>query len=123
MMQLNRNLKRARAKGLTVIVAQPNELQIDIDKSKALELYGWQMYMLREAKLTKGWRVRILPSKSRGHAHILVTMPRKMRLIERILLQTLLGSDIKREMFNYLRAKRGSKLPIVLFRRPSHVQS
>lgn len=115
MKRLNANLRKARAKGFVVIEADSRTLQIDLDGARALRRYGWQFWQLEQAGITKGWRERLTESKSRGHVHVTIKLPNPMRIMERIALQSILGSDGKREGFNYVRAKKGSKCPIVFF--------
>lgn len=114
-MNLQKNLRRARLRGLVVVRPKENELQVDIDSHTSLRHYGWHYRMLMEAGLTRGWRPRIVTSKTKGHAHITIRLPRPMPLLERILLQSILRSDPHRETFNYIRAKKGSRTPIAFF--------
>lgn len=116
-MKLNANLRRARAAGLVVVPAKSNTLQLDLDGARAVRRYGWQYQLLARERLTRGWREKILPSKTAGHCHIIITLPRPLPLGTRIALQVLLGSDIKREMFNWIRGTKRSKFPVVLFER------
>ena len=113
--KLNSNLKKMRAKGFVVIEADSRTLQIDLDSARALRRYGWQYWQLEQNGITKGWRERLIPSKSRGHVHVYIRTPDAKPIMERIALQTILGADPKREEFNYIRAKKKSRSPIVLF--------
>ena len=121
MMKLNRNLTRERADGTRVILATPRTLQLDLDSPAAVRRYGWQWQLLKRAEMARGWREKILPSKTRGHVHIIITLPQPLPLGTRIALQALLGSDIKREMFNWIRGSKRSKFPVVLFERRKRV--
>lgn len=125
---------RAKHRGLVVVEPKPNQLQIDIDSARALRRYGLQFAILRRAGLTKGWREKITPSKKRGHVHITITIPERQLiniwsnrnapdLIFRICLQAILGSDLTREAFNYCRAVKGGKYPIVFFERGENGKS
>ena len=120
---LQGGLERARRRGLIVVEPKPNQLQIDIDSARALRRYGLQFAILRRAGLTKGWRERITPSKKRGHVHVTITIKDGLdfqgspNLIKRICLQAILGSDLTREAFNYCRAVKGGKYPVVFFER------
>ena len=114
-------LSRAKKRGLRVVEPRPNELQIDLDGARALRVYGMQFSTLRRAGLTAGWRERVTPSKSGGNrVHITITMPVRVDNFTRVLLQAILGSDIKREAFNYCRVKKGNKYPIVFFEKGHH---
>ena len=110
-------LQRARQSGWKVVQPLPNQLQLDLDGARALRRYGMQYSILRRQGLTKGWRERVKESKKRGHVHVVITMPSAVSDLERVALQAVLGSDIKREAFNYCRVKRRNKYPIVLFER------
>ena len=111
------NLKRARAKGWFIVEPGPNQLQLDLDGARALRLYGMQYAILRKAGLTKKWREKVLASKKPGHVHVVITMPRKIQNLERVALQAVLGSDVRREAFNYARVVKRNKYPIVFFER------
>jgi hypothetical protein len=130
---MNPNLLRARRRGQVAVEPKPNELQIDIDNPRALRRYGIIYAILYRHGIAKGWRERILPSRTRGHVHIIITMPDRRfcgkacrkhgkghkiyyPLLERIGLQAILCSDPSREAFNYCRAKLHHKYPVVLFR-------
>jgi hypothetical protein len=110
-------LTRARKLHWQIIEPKPNELQLDLDGARAMRLYGMQFSILRRAGLTKRWKEKIIPSKKAGHVHVVITMPNSIKNLERVALQAVLGSDIKREAFNYARVKRHNKYPIVLFKK------
>lgn len=110
-------LRRAKKLGWKIVEPKPNELQLDLDGSRAVRRYGMQFSILRKAGLTKGWREKLLPSKKSGHVHVVITIPKAVNNLERVALQAILGSDIKREAFNYSRVKKHNKYPIVLFKR------
>jgi hypothetical protein len=116
MNNLNPNFLRARRRGQVAVEPKPNELQIDIDNPRALRRYGIIYAILYRHGIAKGWRERILPSRTRGHVHIIITMRERRPLLERIGLQAILCSDPSREAFNYCRAKLHHKYPVVLFR-------
>lgn len=60
--------------------------------------------------------VEELSSKSKGHYHIIVTFDHALSMWERLALQSILGSDSKREILNCARALNGEGNPTVLFR-------
>lgn len=115
-MKLNRNLRRARSE-YVVIIPTDRELQIDLDGPEALRRYGWQFEMFKRNGLADGWKEKVLPSKTPGHVHVIITMPQPMKLKNRIAVQTILGDDIKRAAFNWIRACKRSRVPIALFRK------
>jgi hypothetical protein len=108
-------LKRALKSGLKIVEPKKNELQIDLDGARAVRKYGMQFSILRKAGLTKKWRETIQPSKKSGHVHVTIKLPSKINDLHRVLLQAVLGSDIRREAFNYCRVSKRNKYPIVFF--------
>lgn len=114
---LNRNIKKAKEKKLRVVEATPTTLQLDFDNIKSLRMFGWQWHTLKKVGLAKGWKARIINSKSRGHVHVYIYLRKALPLGTRIALQALLGSDLKRELYNWIRGCTGAKFPIVFFER------
>jgi hypothetical protein len=110
-------LKRALKSGLKVVQPKPNELQIDLDGARALRRYGMQFSILRKAGLARRWKEKIQPSKKPGHVHITITLPVKIDNVQRVALQAVLGSDIRREAFNFCRVVKRNKYPIAFFER------
>lgn len=110
-------LARARRSGWKIVEPAPNQLQLDLDGARAIRKYGMQWSILYRAGLTKGWKEKLQPSKKNGHVHVVITMPKAVDNLERVALQAVLGSDVKREAFNYCRVKKHNKYPIVLFRK------
>ena len=131
-------LERAKREGLRVIEPKHNELQIDLDNAKSILDYASAWFILqRNGIINRKWRARFMPSKKRGHAHVIVTMPKNWRiqflraipiagqswdtytveLLVKVGLQAILGSDRKREAFNLCRVVNGNKYPIALFRK------
>ena len=108
--------------GLRVVEPKANQLQLDLDSARALRKYGMQFSILKRAGLTKRWREKILPSKKSGHVHVVIDMPHGVSNLERVALQAVLGSDIRRECFNFARVKKRNKYPIVFFERSERVQ-
>jgi len=108
-------IKKAARENLIAIEPLPNQLQIDLDDAKALRLYGKQFSILERAGLTKGWKEHTLPSRHRGHCHIIITMPKNLNIELRVCLQAILGSDIQREAFNLARVLNKQRYPICLF--------
>jgi len=110
-------LRKAKNKGLRIIEPKANELQIDLDGIRAIHTYGLQYWILERGGLTKGWKGRMSVSRSnkKTHVHITITMPKNIDHFQRIALQAILGSDLRREAFNICRVTRGNKYPIVFF--------
>lgn len=110
-------LKRAAREKLTVVEPAQNELQIDIDSGRSLRKYSRQKEILDRAGITKGWKEKLNASRTPGHCHITITLPRPMPILERIGLAAILGDDPPRAAFNYARAKNKNSLPVVFFER------
>jgi hypothetical protein len=124
-------LQRAIQTGLRIIEPKPNELQLDIDSVGLLIFHEMQYSILEKAGITKGWKKKITKSKRGGsHLHVTITAPKNfgidnyffnrdvekiVNVLLRLLFQSLLGSDLKREAFNTCRVLKGNKYPIVFF--------
>lgn len=121
----------ARFLDCEVVIPLDTELQLDIDKKwkwkeslqkfplhglDGLEFSGINQKGL--ASLCKeisimsayGWKSR------NGNIHINITLVSPFSDLERIVFQSILGSDPSRELLNWKRVKDGSKNPIALFR-------
>lgn len=124
-------LQRAIKTGLRIIEPKHNQLQLDIDSVGLLIFHEMQWSILEKAGITKGWKRKIRKSKRGGsHLHITITMPESpyvhlsammqkgfldLENVFRVALQSILGSDLKREAFNLCRVLKGNKYPIVFF--------
>jgi len=109
-------LIKAKKHNLIVIEPKPNQLQIDLDSARAVRAYGMQYNILRRAGLTRGWKEKISTSRSgKTRLHITITMPYKIDNLKRVCMQAVLGSDIKREAFNFCRVENENRYPIVFF--------
>jgi hypothetical protein len=107
--------KMAEEKGLTILIADDNMLQLDIDE-----------YDLTFCKRQIAMAIDLWPgllgipqyrrSKSGINWHVIIPLNCPLPLLERILLQACLGSDIKREMLCYAGHLKGHEHPVVLFR-------
>lgn len=80
-------------------------------------VFSAQYAMLKRHGVARGWRLRLRASFTRGHVHAVVKLPRARPLVERVLLAALLGSDLKREGFNYIRILTGRRrqCPVAFF--------
>lgn len=110
----------AEEKGLRVVFPEANQLQIDLDTTEAYEEFQ-KRFERWEWKKTHGGPpgMRVMPSVSGlPHLHVTLTFEdRKFTEVERILLQTALGSDPTREFLNAMRYFSGVKKPTRLFER------
>lgn len=113
---IQKGIARARVLGLQVVEPKPNEIQLDLDSVRAVRQFTSQLQQLEYAGLTRGWSYQMMPSRARNHMHVVIALPRPVPLRTRVLLAALLGSDLKREMFNYIRVLTRRRYPVVLFR-------
>jgi hypothetical protein len=114
-------MARAERENWVIVEPKPNELQIDLDGFRAIRAYGLQYDILSKAGITTRWKERTSPSMSRNHIHITITLPSPIDNYKRVMLQALLGSDIKREAFNLCRVVNKNKYPIVFFERGNDI--
>lgn len=109
---------RAKAEryGCDILYSTPRTLLLDIDSEDALERYYTALHMLADNGVYIVESDNIFISRS-GKRHIVVTLKdRDYSLIERIMLQALLGSDINRELLTYIGSLHGQENPCLLFR-------
>jgi hypothetical protein len=113
----------AKEKGCAVVEPKGNEIFIDIDS--AAERVHFDNAI---ARIKSRWpcEVKITPSPSGAehHAHIVVAFPKPSATIEnsfsaleRIALQAVLGSDLKRELNSVCDVLDGDPLPTIFFER------
>ena len=99
-MSMNSNPdKFAKANGLTIVVPEPNQLQLDIDSPKLPANYAEQLEIL--GCIRKITSVRQTTSKS-GNIHVYIDLDGPIAPVERVLLQACMGSDQKRELLTFL---------------------
>lgn len=96
--------------------AKPNELQIDLDTDLAYETFKQQLKFLRRTRQLEIISVRKFTSRS-GNRHVSITLTQNLPIMERIALQAALGSDVRREMCNWGRARNNAPYPIILIHR------
>ena len=114
-MSERRSIADAELAGLVVNRPDNYTLQLDLDDAAAEEHYEankwmlWQYYDFVSEKRTT--------SKS-GNTHVYITMGEPLPVLERILLQAVLGSDRKREFLSYRNVLDGKSDPVVLFELP-----
>jgi len=108
----------AKIEGCRVEVADSRTLFIDIDSNAAYTVFVDNIYLADRIfgidKRKSNWVCT--PSKSGGEKrHIRVKLFREFSLVERILLQACLGSDLKRELISLKRAMDGEDNVVVFF--------
>lgn len=104
------NKKRSR-----FIVPNSYQLQIDLDSEEQLVKFLDQFRIFIASKV---WSVRsfsFTPSSKDHHWHATIELKKQMRSIERIALQAVLNSDLRRELFNLCRAKLKQPFPVLFF--------
>lgn len=97
-----------------VLVANDNQLFVDIDTEYQYETFKQQMRKFKYKFTCLDWK--ITPSKQGlPHRHVVVTLDRNYPLITRIAMQSCLGSDPMRELISLYRAERGDDNVVLLF--------
>jgi hypothetical protein len=104
-----------RTNNRIVVPAKSNQLQIDLDGWQALTRHTHSYFLLEREGLTEGWQPDLQKSETNGHYHLTVTLPKPLPVERRILLQALLGSDLSREVYNFIRSTRNAPMPVVFF--------
>lgn len=101
--------------------APANVLQLDIDSSTDLVHFHKCLPWLSCICAEHGFAIRHLTetrSRSGRHWHVEITLGKRLKLIERIALQAILGSDRMRELCNWERWLCRSTHPILLIEAP-----
>lgn len=114
-------LELKAAPGYEVVVAEPDELQIDYDIpypgdawETLPESFKIVFKVLRENGMVRYFRR--YKSKS-GNLHVLVKLSDELPEVERVALQAAFGSDPLRETLNLIAIRKQVKNPILLFMR------
>lgn len=106
-------IEHAKECNLDIVIAGPQDIQLDIDDTAALARYeniiGWafQFYPMKEIKRTI--------SKSGKNTHIYLRLDNPTPALERIFVQAILGSDPKREMLSSARLSMGDPHPVLFY--------
>lgn len=115
----------AKAKGLVIKVPGPRELFIDIDSATDFAVFedNWRRFKKTEDDDADGapcdYVTSPSPSEEPDHYHVVVTLSRDVKDIsERILLQSMLGSDRVREILSWQRMLNGDPVPTLFFEKP-----
>lgn len=105
--------ERATQRGLAVVYARENVLQLDLDTEDAKRQYAKLRPLVETFWIIENetsW-----PSKS-GNLHVELTLSRPLPAPMRIALQAILGSDPKRETFCLAKYAKDDPNPIMLFK-------
>lgn len=106
----------AMSRNCSVVVAEPNQLQFDIDDE-----YGEQMFWIFRGRMSERYKVNLMEftegwrSKS-GNRHYVITLPVALAVPDRIAMQTMGGSDRFREFAALCCHWAGSPHPILLYK-------
>lgn len=105
-------------------IARANELLLDVDRAMAPTKAGGPPRLdafvrrrVRDAVLARKLDVKrlvVAPSYSPGNRHVLITMGRSMPMMERLIWQAWLGSDLYRARADLMRAAMGHLYPSLL---------
>ncbi len=105
-------VKRAERKGLKIVYPKPNQLQIDIDTDDQ-----YKTFQRMEVALYKYFGIKNKVETVSGNGlpgrHITLDLGYDIDDMERILLQSVMGSDPMRELLSYIRIKSGHEHPTV----------
>lgn len=109
--------KKAAEQNLDVELATDTTLFLDIDSEEAFAYFEQQLAVYDSLDIVDYDYYVVRPSKSGlPKRHITVYLFEPLPLVERILLQAVLGSDRKRELLAYVGSKSGQEHPVVFFR-------
>jgi hypothetical protein len=109
--------KKAKEANCGIVYADDTTLQLDLDGDEAITKH----YEVRNLLEDLGFPIDLASetawnSKGGRGLHVQLKLTRPLPAKDRILLQALLGSDIKREALSLVRTLNGQEHPILLFR-------
>ncbi|SRR6266436_184217 len=113
----------SESRSIKAVTPDPNTAQIDIDSRSDLRLYRRNLYILRArtrlysqagVEMPRFYHSQIKRSKG-GHWHAFLKCDRPLLKIERIALQSVLGSDRDRELLSLCRYFAGSRYPTLFY--------
>lgn len=125
----------AKSRGFEIVLPSPSEIQLDIDMTWAAKHHkytessyevseiirrrlgvNFKMYGRLKHEFTilrhQAWK------SSNGNCHVVLTLGRELLPVERIAIQSMLGSDPMRELLNLRRVLCGAEDPVALFMPP-----
>lgn len=101
----------AEQNGWKIVVPAPNELQIDIDSASQYDKHNHALEAFLRFFQIGGVESHGSKSGAPGKLHITITLMNEVSPLERIALQSLLGSDPRRELLSYVRLKLNDPVP------------
>lgn len=108
-------VEKAKRFNCDIVIADDSTLQIDLDSDEALEVFDRQHLLLCDLGLLPSFNYEQSESKG-GNTHITIPLGFSLSVEQRLLLQALLGSDLKREALSLKRVREGMPNPILLFK-------
>jgi hypothetical protein len=112
---INDHKGAAAAKGCIIVYPAECELQIDLDSLREFETFNLASRRL-QALLPHTWAATQSPSGDPCKVHVVVTLTKPVAShAERILLQALFGSDVKKELMSWREMLEGEPNPCRLF--------
>jgi hypothetical protein len=97
---------------LIVVLPTPYELLLDIDTGDDRRVFAQNLGLIQESYGVVDWCETYSRS---GNTHIIVTLKTAITPVERIALQTVLGSDRRREAHSLRRVLKGERNPTLFF--------
>ena len=115
LMRSNEAEDYAKANNLEVRFPKPNELFLDIDSAAHLDTF-FRNFDLAKAVFGLDITYTTTPSRRKADgSHIVITLPKGVTNLERLLWQAILGSDLRREAHSYRNMQRGEERPTLFF--------
>lgn len=110
--------KSAERQGVDVIWSDDHTLLLDLDGDDSINVFWrqWDMLIDTHPDPYNFSEPRILPSRGGHGYHAIIRVEAPLNNHQRILLQAILGSDVKRELLSYVGLLHGQDNPTVLFR-------
>jgi hypothetical protein len=105
----------AEAAGCVVKIPSPNELFIDIDDKDSAMWFCLNVGKINEQVGVKDTHRAPSPSGKPEHEHIVLTLVRDVTDMERIAMQSFLGSDRKREALSWVRLVNNDPNPTLFY--------
>ena len=109
---------RKTAEGFSIFYPEPNELCLDIDSEEDYQKFLARFQYLSREVDNPYIAFKEFQSSTKGHRHIIITLPYDVDRFERLALQAVLGSDPIKEMLSIFRIWQGDKFPSLLAMKP-----
>lgn len=110
-------IRIAKAAGSKIYRGRPVRLLLDLDDHEAEAQFSYMLKIMKQLDFVGVVKQRWWKSKG-GGKHVLITLDRELPVGERLALQAILGSDVKKELYSIARLHQGVEEPSLLFRPP-----